>query len=254
MAWAARRRLIITLIGGAVIFTVIALILIPTLYQSPSCSDGRQNQGEQGKDCGGPCAYLCTAHMQAPIVRFAKTVSPSANRVDVVAYVDNPNINSGARFVPYTVTLSTAGKTALKTVTGTLDLFPARRTPVFIPAVFTGDVSDTRASLTIDASAIKWFLYTSTPRLPSVGSPSIGGTTNAPRVTVALTNLGIYPLNTTKVVAVVYDSSANVIAASQTLVSNLAPQESTEATFTWGEAFSGIPARIEIELSPVFGS
>lgn len=27
----------------------------------PTCSDGIQNQGEEGKDCGGPCPYACEA-------------------------------------------------------------------------------------------------------------------------------------------------------------------------------------------------
>jgi hypothetical protein len=34
---------------------------IPTSVVPPTCSDGTQNQGETGIDCGGPCAPCCTA-------------------------------------------------------------------------------------------------------------------------------------------------------------------------------------------------
>jgi hypothetical protein len=32
----------------------------------PSCSDGIQNQGEEGVDCGGPCPWLCKEEKPAP--------------------------------------------------------------------------------------------------------------------------------------------------------------------------------------------
>ncbi|MBL0342020.1 MAG: hypothetical protein IPP71_14490 [Bacteroidetes bacterium] len=32
-----------------------------TIDNTGTCSDGRQNQGEQGVDCGGPCANSCAS-------------------------------------------------------------------------------------------------------------------------------------------------------------------------------------------------
>ena len=87
MSWAAKRRFIILLIVGIVIVAFAAVIGIATFYKAPSCTDGVQNQGEQGVDCSGPCPYLCTALEQAPTVVFTDAL-PSANgHTSVIASV-----------------------------------------------------------------------------------------------------------------------------------------------------------------------
>ncbi len=250
MSWAGRRRFIITAIGAVVIIAAIALTLIATFYQAPSCADTVQNQGEQGIDCGGPCANLCTALEQALVVRFTKAIISAPNRVDVIAYVDNPNVSAAARNVPYTVTLYAADHTVLKTSKGTLDLPPSHSVPVFIPAFFTGNVSGTQVFLTINPIDVTWFTYASAIRVPTVANPSLAGTNNAPRVTATLSNPGTSPFSNVKVIVVVYDSADNVTGASQTLIPTISGQSSAVATFTWGQAFPGTPARIEVTPVP----
>ncbi|OGG67751.1 hypothetical protein A3C95_01175 [Candidatus Kaiserbacteria bacterium RIFCSPHIGHO2_02_FULL_56_30] len=246
MNWASRRRFVITAIGAALIIFVLALILVPTLYQAPSCTDRTQNQGEQGVDCGGPCSLLCTALQQAPVVRFTKALFPAPNRVDVIAYVDNPNTGAAARRTPYTLTLYAADRTILKQATGTLDLPPFRSVPVYVPAFFTGNVAGAQAFLTIDPSKVTWFTFKGTLTLPKVASPAVGGTEGAPRVTATLSNPTFVPMTDIIAVGVVYDASDNVIAASQTLLKTIPPQGSVTATFTWGQPFGLPPARIEV--------
>ena len=251
MTWAGGRRFFIVSLIAALVIFVMALAAVATFYNAPSCSDLKQNQGENGIDCGGPCAYLCTALQQAPVVRFTKVLLPVDNRIDIVAYIDNPNVGAAARAVPYKVTLYAADHTILKTEIGTLDLPPARSVPVFLPAFFTGSASSTQAFLTIDTSKIKWFTYTKPIRVPTVENPSIEGTSIAPRVTATLSNADVVSFTDVQVVAMIYDSNDTVIAASQTLLPNIAGQGSAPTTFTWGRAFPGVPARIEVVPVPL---
>jgi hypothetical protein len=247
MTWAGRRRFVVTAIGASLIVFVLALILVPVLYQTPSCFDRTQNQDEEGVDCGGSCSYLCTARVNEPIVRFTKAVFPTENRVDVIAYIDNPNSEAAARDVRYELTLYAADRTTLKMGGGTVDLPPGKSVPIFIPNFFSGAaLSGARAFLTINGSQVRWVRSRAAPLVPVVTGPLISGTVSAPRVTATVTNPRISPLSNVRLVAIVYDSQGTVIAASQTLIQSIAENASETATFTWARAFSGTPARIEV--------
>src|SRR3989344_8090736 len=72
MSWASRRRTFV--VGGvlAILIGVIAVVLVATLYDVPSCTDSTRNQGEDGIDCGGPWAHPCPAAGGAPSVPFLR--------------------------------------------------------------------------------------------------------------------------------------------------------------------------------------
>ena len=135
MSWASRRQLIIFSLVGIVSVAVFAVLTFVVVYKAPSCSDGVQNQGEAGIDCGGPCPYLCTDQMHAPVVLFTKTLSQVLGRTDVIASVQNTNMTAAAKRVPYTVTLYGDHQVLLKEVTGTVDLPPFSTVPIFVPNI-----------------------------------------------------------------------------------------------------------------------
>lgn len=247
MSWASRRRLVIALIAGAVVIAFLTIVIISALYKTPSCTDGVQNQGEAGVDCGGACAYLCTAQMQAPVVLFTKAVSNGAGRTDVVAMVENKNATAAAKNVPYRITLYGAGNIFLKSITGTIDLPPNTRMPVYVAGVTSGNQKVSSAFLEVSASAPLWFKATTDPRIvPTVVSTTQTGTTNAPRIETTLANPSAITLSNVRAIAIVNDNNKNVIAASETVVPFIFAQGQAIATFTWNNAFASLPALIEV--------
>ena len=247
MSWAARRRLIILLIIGALVVAFLASVSIATFYQTPSCTDDKQNQGESGVDCGGPCSYLCTADAQPPTVLFTKAVSNSAGRTDIIALVENKNAIAAAKNVPYRIQLYGADRTLLRELTGTLDLPPGATEPVFLPGVSSGKQIVAGAFLTIDPSAPKWFTLASDTRtMPRVSSTNQTGTRDAPRVEAVLTNASVTPLTGVRVIVLVRNQEGSVIAASQTIVPVIPAQGNATATFTWNSAFPDTPASIGV--------
>src|SRR3989344_3117613 len=116
MSWAARRRFFILLIVVAVSAVLVTTMFIATFTNAPSCTDGVQSQGEDGIDCGGPCAYLCTALVQPPTVLFTKAIQNGAGRIDVIAEVENKNADSAAKNVPYRITLHGTGQVLIQEV------------------------------------------------------------------------------------------------------------------------------------------
>jgi len=247
MNWAARRRFVILLIIGAVVVAFAATVLIATFSETPTCSDGVQNQDETGVDCGGSCAYLCVADTLPPTVLFTQAFANGVGGTDVVASVENKNAGAAAKDVPYRVTLYGVGQSLIQEVTGTLDLPPSTSVPVYVPGIASGKQTVTQAFLTIDPSSPKWYALTAAQRsVPGVSNITLGGTTAAPRVEAVLTNSTVNIFTNVRVIVLVHDAQKDVIAASQTIVSLIPAQGQAAATFTWSRAFSDTPTSIEV--------
>ncbi len=250
MSWAGRRRFIILSILGAIVIAIVAVTLIATLHHTPSCTDGIQNQGEQGVDCGGPCPYLCSALEQPPTVLFTTLVGNGQGRMDVVAEIENKNTDAAAKAVPYTIDLYDASHTLLRELSGTVDLAPGATVPVYIPGVGTGTQAVATAFLSIDASAVQWYRLAQNPRtIPQVSDVSVSATSTAPMITASLTDPSTDPLSQVRAVVLVHDEQGNVIAASQTIVPTIPALGSATATFSWNAPFRG--AAITTEVIPV---
>jgi hypothetical protein len=247
MSWAARRRLVIVSVIALVVVVIVAAISYFSFHRAPSCVDGIQNQQEQGIDCGGPCAYLCAALEQVPVVRFTQAIAEGPGRTDVIAYIDNSNQDAYARGVSYSLSLYGADHAlGAPVIHGVTDLPPGASVPIFIPNINTANSVITTAFLTIDPAAIKWQAGTDTRVIPQVGNQTLTSTSTTPRITATLTNPSARPLSDIKVVVTIYDASGNVINASQTIVPSIAGQGSAVATFTWNAPFSAPAARIDV--------
>lgn len=246
MSWASRRQFIILFILGAVAVSFFVIISITVFYKSPSCSDGIQNQNEDGVDCGGVCSYLCTENVRPPTVLFTKVIPNIGGRTDVISLVENINANSAAKDVPYKITLYGSGKVFVQEVTGTVDIPPASIVPVFVSGISSGNQKSVQAFLTIDPLSPKWFTKKASQIKPIVSNTAIGGTEEAPRIDAVITNSSLDTLSDMPVVVLVRDDSGEVIAASSTIVPLIRAQGQATATFTWNRAFIRPPAKVEV--------
>ena len=237
----------ILLIIGAIIIAFLAVVGIATFYEEPSCTDSKQNQGEQEVDCGGPCAYLCTEQMQPPTVLFTKALPNGAGRTDVIASVENKNTAAAAKNVPYRITLYGPDRAFIQEVSGTVDLPPAASVPIYVPNITSGKQTVASAFLTIAPSAPQWFAPLAASRIvPLVSITALRGTTEMPRIEAVLENQSTATLYNVRTIIIVHDERGEVIAASQTIVPVLPAQGQATATFTWNNAFSDIPTAIEV--------
>jgi hypothetical protein len=255
MNWAARRQklvLAILIICAAAIF---ALVLTATLYKAPSCTDGIQNQGEEGPDCGGPCPYLCSASEVAPTTQFVRAVSPGQGRTDVIAYINNPNTNGGVQGAQYTIELYDSNNAPIAHYTGLVNLPPNTVTPLFVPGVYQGPLKAAQAFLTFDQSTLK---YLRTAQQPLQLTPSniqiLNSSNGTPKVTATVSNPTAQTMYGITVVATVFDASNNAVGASQTVVPILPAQGTAPLVFTWNQPFDTAPVRVEIlRVSPPSG-
>lgn len=248
LSWADRRRGII--IGGAVLagLTLIAGIIIAVMYDVPTCTDGTQNADETGVDCGGSCAYLCRADIEAPRVTFARAVV-SGGRTDVIAYVENRNRDAEADDAHYTLELFDESGSPLAKREGVVDM-PARSiVPIFVPGLLNGISVAPRTFVSFDGDT-KW-------RTPKTGDAPLTATNvqmslgPQPRVTASVNNPGPDTAYGRTVVATVFDTDGQATAASKTVVRAVPGFASADVVFTWPEPFSGAAMKVEVSVLPV---
>lgn len=244
MSWAAERRALILLIVGLVAATVLAIVAISVFYETPSCADGKQNQDETGIDCGGSCAQICTANAVPPVVEFVRALK-QGNRVDVIAYVENPNPSASTYGARYTIELYRADRSVITEYSSTIDLPPASSVPIFIPGAYNGLETVEQAFLAFDGASIVWTRDAGDYIVPTVTDVRV---TNAhpPRITATVHNPTALPLRSVQVVATVFDEEDVVVAASRTVADLIPGQGSANIVFTWNEAFIRAPARIDV--------
>lgn len=247
MSWAGRRKALIIAIGAGVLLLALAALVFSVLYETPTCFDQKQNQEEFGVDCGGPCSVLCPAQVaSAPVARFVRPVSPQPGRTDVIAYVDNPNREAAAAAAPFTLEVYGAARQLIAKQVITIDLPPAATVPVYLPDVAPRGSVAAQAFLTFDADHTTWIRASDErPVLPTVEGIVVAEG-ERPRVTATLVNPVAEPFYGVTLVATVFDASGTAIAASQTLVPQLAAQGTAPLVFTWNEPFSAPSPRVEI--------
>ncbi len=249
MSWSSHRKLIILSIIGAAVAAIIALAVIATVYEIPSCADNTQNQDETGIDCGGSCTLLCAVDQKALNPLFTRQLIAPNGRTDVIAYVENPNPDALAKDVPYRITLYGKDNIIVSSKTGKMSVPPSTTVPVFVPGFYSGFQEVARAFLEFEGE-VEWYRdEVERPKL-SVSDVELdeGGT---PRLTASISNPTAKPLYRVPVVATLFDSNKNAIAASATVVDVIPAQGSAPLIFTWNAPFSAPVARTEI--IPILG-
>jgi hypothetical protein len=247
MSWARGRQFLIIAIVVAVLAAILAVTLIATLYQAPSCMDNKQNQGEEGIDCGGPCSHLCSATVTAiKTSKFTRQLAPVSGRTDVISYIDNPNPNAAAKGVRFTITLYGPDNIVVASKEGTVDLPPNSTVPVFVPNFYSGFQTVSHAFMELDQSSFYWYRYTDTRPVLSTSAAVFSGTDAAPRYTSNISNPTAFSLFRVPVIATVFDTDNNAIAASATVLTEIPPMGSAPAVFTWNAPFPGIVSRVEV--------
>jgi hypothetical protein len=248
LTWSERRRTGIIAGFAIVLLLAVAGIAFAVMYEVPSCMDGKQNADESGVDCGGSCAYLCKADVEAPRVSFVRAVA-NGGRTDVIAYVENRNRDAEAKSARYAVEVFDEAGSLLGKKEETIDLPPRAVVPIFVPGILPGIGAAPRAFVSFD-DAIRW-------RTPGEGEAAYAATEvslilgEQPRVTAKIGNASAAASYGRTAVATVFGADGQAIAASKTVVRQIPAFGTADAVFTWPEPFAGTPVRVEVIVVPV---
>lgn len=148
-----------------IIASLLALVLIllavgayfKWFYQAPTCFDNKQNQNEEGVDCGGPCAMSCELLTVKNLqVEWAKAVFLKDGRYDLVAKVDNINPNYGLGRFNYSFKLFNDKKQLLVEKQGSNFILPNQKKYIIETNVASGSKPDSVELVIEDALKTDW--------------------------------------------------------------------------------------------------
>jgi hypothetical protein len=209
-----------------IIGIIVAGIYFLFLKPAPSCFDNVQNQGEQGVDCGGPCAKACLPAGIQPISALgAVHVFPLAGgNVTVLAQLENANSDYAAASFDYAIMLyGTDGSTTVATFTGTSFAYADETKWLILP---NEPISAPVSSADIAISNIQWTPASQVGLIPQFAFTNITSAVGADgfvTVSGSITNRDI-SLFGNIIIAAVFKNAAGVpVGASQTELDSLAP-------------------------------
>lgn len=115
---------------AGIIFIIIGLILLAiywgVLFPSANCSDGIQNQIEEGIDCGTICGISCEEKYLKELSYLNLNVYRLGDLASVSFDLDNPNRNFGLKKFKYKMDFYSSSDKLLKSVEGESFIYPGQ--------------------------------------------------------------------------------------------------------------------------------
>lgn len=250
MTWSQRRKLIY--ISGIILFFLIVVVLPLAIhfYKAPTCFDGKQNQDELGVDCGGVCSLLCPAQYVPLNVLWSRFSKVDEGDYNVLAYIENPNLDATANNLNYVFKLYDKNGVLLRERIGQTFAPTNKIMAVFEADMQTGNKIPARVEFSFTSKAV-WFKQDSQKSLVSSLSLSqsvLSRTDSAPRLSAILTNKTANEIKNIEAIAIVYNAEGNTIAFSRTVIDSISGKDSLTINFNWPKPFGEDFARTEIIL------
>ncbi|MBI2476448.1 MAG: hypothetical protein HYV67_04385 [Candidatus Taylorbacteria bacterium] len=245
VSWSAKRQFFY--ISAAILVFLFALAL-PTFfvtYKAPSCRDGVKNHGELGIDCGGPCSVLCKAAALDLIVHWQRAFKVKDGVYNALAYVENPNLDSGADAVSYLFKLYDKDNLLIYERRGKTSVPANKIFGIFESNIATGSRLPARTFFEFSPAPV-WRKQSGREAPLAVTNRLFSSEGGSPRLTALLENRGIDAVYNIEVVAIVHDETDNAMAVSRTVVDGVGKGASVPLVFTWPEPFLTPATRSEL--------
>lgn len=209
------------------------------IFRSPAtCFDQKQNQEEEGVDCGGPCA-ACQEELLAPRVSWAKVFSVEENSYDLAAEIENKNINYGAEILPYIFKIYDSKNNLIKEKSGKSYIMPREKKYI----IDTVSLSGIPARVVLEfVKDINWKKFKSVEELKlPVFQQNLnmkGKDSYAVYAQGTVYNQTIFDLDTIDVSIVVYDKKGNPVGVNRTQKNTVKSGEGRSFEVGWPKPLS----------------
>jgi Mg-chelatase subunit ChlD len=231
MEWRQRRRALY--LGIPILLMVlIAGFLSWRAYKSASCDDGRQNGGEIGIDCEGPCPKICESRIKPLVVEWTRIAEVEPGRYNVMALLNNENEDLSASSLSYTLSLF-EGTTLLWKEEGETVVPAGVKFAVFEGPVRLSSAPD-RA--TIEIGVPSWQKTGEGADIELLDN-RFSDLETSPVLETALRSSEPVALRNVEVAVALYDDNGNAIHLSNTVLPSIPARGEVSATYTWPRPF-----------------
>lgn len=247
MSWSSRKKskYILSLILIVIIFLLVGIFFI--VYEKPTCQDGKQNQEEEGIDCGGPCLTVCGFEIINPIVHWSRLSKMLDKTYSVTALIENPNISAEAYDVPYIFKIYDEENLLVNEYIGKVFIPANKMFPIFSGMIDVGNRLPKKVVFEFTDKP-NWVEAEPDPEI-LIESVQFIEKNNLPRVLAIVRNSSVKDIKNIELIALLLDDQGNLINSSKTILDSIKKNSSEEIVFTWPEAFD--KEVIKIDIFPV---
>lgn len=248
MDWSLRRKLLYALAVTVALAALAVFLFRSVLFPEPTCTDTIKNGYESGVDCGGVCALRCAAEVSPLTVVWAKAVLSGKGLYDVVAMINNANIDNASQEVGYSFSLYDKRGALITILTGSTTAPLSGKFPVIIQNI---PLEAMPSNVVASLSDGPHFSVKEIPTSPTVRIIERRYSYDTiSRVYAKIMNTKRVEIHNLVVRAVLFDEHDNAYAVGQTIVPTLTKEGVEEIVFTWNEVLPSSPSKIEIY--PIF--
>lgn len=242
MNWRAKKQISYFLI---VFFSIAIIIFLVVFFRAPepTCFDNKQNQKEEGVDCGGPCKP-CVVKPKDAITLWTRVFQTNEGIYEAASLIENPNLFYGLPLFKYTFRLYDSNNILAAIKEGQSFLNPHDKFVIFIPNIETGQRNAVRAFMEIEYT-LPW-QYVEEEKSSLLVSEKNFSNFPFPTLSAYLFNQSLFPAKDVGVAAVLYDQDANAIAVSSSKLDFIQQENGRSVVFTWPIPFAAEPASSEI--------
>lgn len=249
-SWSTRRK---SLFGYGFVLVVLLAVGIPLFkifYVAPTCFDGKQNQNENGVDCGGKCARVCASAFLSPSVKWSQLDAIGNGIYNLGAYIENPNLDGAATNVTYLFNLYDKDAHLIGMRRGTAYLPAHKNTLIFEPGIQTG--KSIPGPITFEfTQPIQWEKTSFQNDGVIVSNKEFISEKDGSTLTATIKNTTFTDYPAFYIFAILYDSNGNQVGFSRTKTDGLRRGQSAAIQFTWPVEKSGV---LTTEIIPSINS
>ncbi len=245
ISWTVKKQL--TFFALFLLAISIVIVIILTKLATPTCFDNKQNQEEEGVDCGGPCKNQCLGEVKETLVLWTKFFEISKGKYDTIAFIENPNLFLGLPSVKYQFKLYDKDNVLIAIRDGETFINPRETFPIFETNIDTGQRVLSRAFVEFEKN-INWERTEKEKPQLVVSKKQFSNLLPFPRLDATINNKSISSVDNIFAVTILYNKDKNAIAVSATKIDSIQGGASRDISFTWSQPFSEEPSSIEIFL------
>ena len=235
----------------AAIFLALAFFIYFMTRPAPSCSDGKQNQNEQGVDCGGVCAEKCDKPIIIDLSVAEKGFLPSGavDEFDFYGNVRNPNNTFGGGKFKYEFILKDAQGNVLTTKEGYNFILPGESIYLVENNVAVKGVPATIELKVTDAQWVEFQEHYEKPQLKVVNKSygEIHSGVGFSEALGLLKNESPFDFSLIKLVIVLKDASDKIVAVNGTEMRTVRNGENRDFRALWFNRFPGEVINVEVQ-------
>ncbi len=241
-SWRKRRKKMFIYSFLLILLAFIFYKAYPYINPDPTCFDNKINGDEAGIDCGGSCELSCHTEVIPVEVKFSRAVKTENNLYDIIAIVQNKNINKDIRdgIINYTFSIYDKAGIIIDTLKGQSIMPTGQTFPIIlqnIPLNLSDSGNEISKVITnISFNNDEWIKVDpvfANNFFTVISTDFIQNQNNISQLTVNLKNITKANFKNTPVRITLEDEIGNFIAVNETIIPEIKAEANATLSFTW---------------------